>query len=265
MDRSVIQALSDDPRLLLGAPYALLLQVAHPVVDAGVLEHSNFRVAPWERLRNTLDYLYVMSYGTPEEAGAMGARVRHIHTFINGTMPDGHTPYDALDPDAYAWVHLTLAISIIRSREVFVGRLPPDVKEAFWQQWRELGTLSGVDLDALPRTWKQAEFHAAMTAEYILTRTQSVQDVRQLLANAPSPHAYLPDLAWAMPRHATHQALQTATHLLATPRERVLLGLSAPPGPLALLLKTSTRAGWPLGRMKLGDRYMKKRRSRSPR
>ncbi|MDP9398691.1 MAG: oxygenase MpaB family protein, partial [Actinomycetota bacterium] len=41
--------------VLLGGPAALLLQVAHPLVAAGVAEHSDFRADPLHRLRATLD------------------------------------------------------------------------------------------------------------------------------------------------------------------------------------------------------------------
>ena len=47
-----------DIRLLSTSGYALLLQVAHPTVGAGVLEHSNFREDPWGRLLRTLDYVH---------------------------------------------------------------------------------------------------------------------------------------------------------------------------------------------------------------
>ena len=41
--------------LLLGAgPRALLLQLAHPAVAAGVADHSDFRADPWRRLAGTL-------------------------------------------------------------------------------------------------------------------------------------------------------------------------------------------------------------------
>lgn len=41
--------------------YALLLQVAHPTVGAGVAEHSNYAQDPFGRLIRTLDYLFVMT------------------------------------------------------------------------------------------------------------------------------------------------------------------------------------------------------------
>ena len=47
-----------DARLLATAGYALLLQVSHPTVGAGVSEHSDFKADPWGRLLRTLDYTY---------------------------------------------------------------------------------------------------------------------------------------------------------------------------------------------------------------
>ena len=45
-----------DARIFVGAGYALMLQVAHPTVGAGVLEHSNYKADPWGRLFRTLDF-----------------------------------------------------------------------------------------------------------------------------------------------------------------------------------------------------------------
>ena len=58
-----------DARLMLAAGYALLLQVSHPTVGAGVSEHSRFREDPWGRLLRTLDYSYTMVHGGPRAAG----------------------------------------------------------------------------------------------------------------------------------------------------------------------------------------------------
>ncbi len=43
--------MTGDIRVLLYLPAALVLQVAHPAVGAGVDEHSVFRTDPWGRAR----------------------------------------------------------------------------------------------------------------------------------------------------------------------------------------------------------------------
>ena len=73
-----------DIRLFGTAGYALLLQVAHPTVGAGVAEHSTFQQDPWGRLHRTLDYVHGTIYGGPRLAGEIGRRVREMHRDIKG-------------------------------------------------------------------------------------------------------------------------------------------------------------------------------------
>src|SRR4051794_40144123 len=141
-----------DIRLLSTSGYALLLQVAHPTVGAGVLEHSNFREDPWGRLLRTLDYVHGSIYGGPELAGEIGRRVRAMHQGIKGVKPNGEH-YHALEPDAYAWVHATLASAFVNGHRLFGDPMTPAQAEAFWQEWLRLGRLIGVRPEDLPERW----------------------------------------------------------------------------------------------------------------
>ena len=59
-----------DARVLLMSGYALLLQVAHPTVGAGVSDHSSFLADPWGRLLRTLDVAATLVYGGDDAAAA---------------------------------------------------------------------------------------------------------------------------------------------------------------------------------------------------
>jgi uncharacterized protein (DUF2236 family) len=85
---------------------ALLLQMLHPAVLAGVWDHSNFRHDMLGRLRRTARFIAQTTYGGRDEAEAAMARVREVHRHVRGTLPDG-TPYTADDPRSLAWVHVT--------------------------------------------------------------------------------------------------------------------------------------------------------------
>src|SRR3954447_1171640 len=92
--------------------YATLLQVTHPTVGHGVHQYSSFLKDPWGRLLRTLDYVHGSIYGGPQMAGELGARVRGMHKTIRGPTPEGGK-YHAMEPEAFAWVHATLAIAIV--------------------------------------------------------------------------------------------------------------------------------------------------------
>src|SRR4051794_41832280 len=86
---------------MLGAGPALLLQVAHPTVGAGVAEHSDFQRDPWGRLFRTLDFVNMIIYGGPEGAMQTGRAIREMHKRIKGTKPDGsryHPPAPEAPP-----------------------------------------------------------------------------------------------------------------------------------------------------------------------
>src|SRR5271157_1080600 len=96
----------DVTSMLVGGIAALLLQMLHPAVLAGVWDHSNFRTDMQGRLRRTARFIALSTYGGQAEAEAVIARVRGIHDRVRGALPDG-TAYAANDPSLLAWVHVT--------------------------------------------------------------------------------------------------------------------------------------------------------------
>src|SRR5580698_10847417 len=90
---------------LLLAGRALLLQTMHPVVGAGVRDHSDYRTDPWGRLDRTITSLQIQMFGG-QRAVDEAARLREMHKAIRGVGFAGEH-YSALQPQAYAWVHLS--------------------------------------------------------------------------------------------------------------------------------------------------------------
>jgi uncharacterized protein (DUF2236 family) len=214
-----------DARLMVGAGYALLLQVSHPVVGAGVSEHSNFREDPWGRLVRTLDYTNVMVYGEPDEAVRMGRWVRNMHKRIKGVDRHGRR-YHALDPEAYAWVHATLADAIVRGHRLFGRPFAPVEVEDFWEQWRSLGRLLGVRERDLPEDWAGFERYFDDMVSNRLECTDSVRDVLDALSRPSRPPVErLPDGAWRAMRFPAARLSELATVGMLPPLLRRRFGL----------------------------------------
>lgn len=84
---SVIRRIGNSPLVpVLGGGPAVLLQVAHPLVAAGVTQHSAYHGGLWPRLLRTLRALYLMTYGTKEEAERAGQAVQRVHDTVRGTL-----------------------------------------------------------------------------------------------------------------------------------------------------------------------------------
>ena len=216
---------ASDARLLLAAGYALLLQVSHPTVGAGVSEHSQFRRDPWGRLLRTLDYTYTMVYGGPRAAAEMGASIRRRHRRIRGVTPDGRS-YHALEPRAYAWVHATLAEAIVRAHDRFARPLSIAERGLLWSEWRALGRLLGIRERDLPADWEGFGTYVTDMVAGTLERTPAVDDVLAALTRPPAPDApALRAPVWALARAPLGRVLGLATIGLLPPALRGRLGV----------------------------------------
>jgi uncharacterized protein (DUF2236 family) len=136
--------------VLAGAGAAILLQVAHRPVGAGVARHSDFAADPLRRLRHTLQYVYAAVL--PEASGARDAVagwVRAAHRPVAGTDGGGR-PYSAADPQAQLWVTATLYQAAEEARWRIWGALDDDRAEQVYRDYATLGTLLGMPADLWP-------------------------------------------------------------------------------------------------------------------
>ncbi len=135
---SVTWRVNPEPALLLAGGRALLMQLAHPGVAAGVDEHSDYRHRPLRRLARTLQLTMAISFGTREQALAAARRINDTHRRVRG---DG---YEAMDPRLLLWVHATLIDSAVVAYRTFVGPLSPAEEETYYEQAEVIGTLLGI-------------------------------------------------------------------------------------------------------------------------
>jgi uncharacterized protein (DUF2236 family) len=146
--------------LLVGGGPALLLQVAHPLVAAGVAEHSNFRQQPLQRLQRTLDLTLTIAFA--DAAGALHAvrQIERVHSIVHGKLsaavgpfPRG-TPYDANDPALLFWVHATLVDRALYVYERFVRPLSASAKVRYYEESKVVARLFGISEDLIPPAWQ---------------------------------------------------------------------------------------------------------------
>jgi uncharacterized protein (DUF2236 family) len=197
---------ASDIRLYLVMVYALLLQVAHPTVGAGVRDYSDFERQPWNRLLRTIDYVTLLVYGGARAIPA-GRSLRELHKRFTGVRDDGRR-YHALEPEAYAWVHATLIQTYVTGHAHFGTPMRPAEVERFYAEYRRLGRLIGVRERDLPPTWDGfCEYFERMLTEQ-LVRTESVDRVLQSIRRVPPPPVRVPELLWRAIRMPAADALR---------------------------------------------------------
>lgn len=200
----------DFPSMMIGGVSSLLLQMLHPAALAGVWDHSNFREDMHGRLRRTAKFIGVTTRGSTEAANAAIARVRAIHEYVAGSMPDG-TPYAANDPALLTWVHVAEARSFL----------------AAYLRYRS---------PAFPG-WRQDTYYGEMA---MLARRLGATGVPETRRDVASYLGIMrPQLRCDARTRAVASALmnQPATSVAAVPLQKVLLHAGAellPPWALAL-------------------------------
>src|SRR2546422_10878417 len=83
-DDSITRRVNRENILLLGGGRALLMQLAHPKVAAGVDEHSDFRTHPIQRLRRTIRMIMAIVFGDRDTALAAARAVNQPHGRVRG-------------------------------------------------------------------------------------------------------------------------------------------------------------------------------------
>jgi uncharacterized protein (DUF2236 family) len=143
--------------LLLGLAgmRALLMEVAHPMIAAGVANHSDFRKCPFKRLYRTMRLMSCITFGGHKTASRAVQSIRQCHSSVKGELrlptgcPSGRT-YNANDPELKLWVLATLIDSSLCLYELFVRSLSMDEKESYYQDSRRMGLLLGIPSARMP-------------------------------------------------------------------------------------------------------------------
>lgn len=148
MDVSMTARVNRERVLLVGGQRALVMQLAHPLVAAGVDQHSTFPARALDRLRRTLDLSLTMVYGAPEEARSAADQVRAVHDRVTG-IADG-SPYRANDPALLLWVNATLIDTTMTVYERFVRRLTERERRSFYAESVEPAVGFGIPRELVP-------------------------------------------------------------------------------------------------------------------
>ena len=158
---SMARRVNREAVVVLGWGRAILMQLAHPLVAAGVGAHSDFdagALAYVKRMRGTISAMLSLTFGTDAEIRQAADRINAIHRRVHGELAqpvgpyDAGTRYDATDPALLAWVHATLVDSQLRTYALFVGPLTSGEEDGYCAEAAEVGPRLGVPSGRLPLT-----------------------------------------------------------------------------------------------------------------
>jgi uncharacterized protein (DUF2236 family) len=157
---------------------AILLQLAHPAVAAGVHDHSAFRgslLASLQRMRSTVRAMLSLTFGDTEQMIAAAAGINMIHARVRGGS------YSAQDRELQRWVHATLLESIPLAYEHLVGPLTASERDRYCREAAIMEPLLGMPAGWLPRSAAQLD---AYMRDKLAGGDLQVTDTSRALARA---------------------------------------------------------------------------------
>lgn len=147
---SVLRRVAAEPVHILILQRALVLEVAHPSVGAGVDHHSRFRQQPLRRFWATVDAGLRMVWGRPAVAAAAARQVHRVHDRVHGAVPGSGRPYTAHDADLLRWVWATLVDNIEVAHGTFLRPLTGTERDRLYADMVAFATFFGIPADLLP-------------------------------------------------------------------------------------------------------------------
>jgi uncharacterized protein (DUF2236 family) len=186
---SVARRINRETFLLLGGTAALLMQVAHPLVAAGVDQHSDFRRSPVRRLVRTVDTTLAIVYGERATAESALKRIGRSHAPVRGQAADGRA-YRARDPELLLWVQTTLVMTSVRWYEAVMGRLSDADRDAYWAEGKFFAGELGVPAELFPPTYADLErYESKMLRTTVVPDATATTVARDVLR----PYRWLPE------------------------------------------------------------------------
>lgn len=178
----MIRRVSREGVVLLGGGHAVLLQLAHPFVAAGVDEYSNFQSEILHRLYRTGLFMHTLIFLNRQEALKSIKQFHAIHQRIRGRLrhragqfPAG-TPYSGVDPQTKLWVHATFVDTGLKVYEKFIKPLNPAERRRYYSDTLILAHLLDIPEEIVPQTMEEfQEYMNEMLDSNLLAVTETTQ------------------------------------------------------------------------------------------
>ena len=210
---------------------AILMELLHPSVMAGVFDKSSYRTQTERRARNTLGYVLRTTFGSTAAATRVVEGVKRVHGRIEGARPDG-VPYRALDPELIAWVHTCIPWALMNAYDRYRRPLSREEKDRYLGEQAPIGRMGGAE--RVPESVAELE-------EYVARMRPQLAWTEQTLGFLDFVAGLSPELPVGRRERFDRWASIRASMALMPEWARRLTGTSVPRSLERLWLEPSTR------------------------
>ena len=173
---------------MIGSWCALLLQLHHPLIAAGIRDHSQFQDAPFKRLFRTMLFLEIILNGSSQEKDDLIAWLNRIHIPVKGILQTegsvANLPPDTsygFTEDLQIWVVATLVFAFLQFHKILGTPLNENEKDLICSEFMMIAHRLGVPRERLPQTHAEYEQYFVQTINHLKVSPTAQAQVTQLL------------------------------------------------------------------------------------
>jgi uncharacterized protein (DUF2236 family) len=163
---------SDLPSVMIAGMGAIIMEILHPSVMAGVQDLSSYQEQPLRRGRTTFGYVITTTFANTDAATRLINAVKRMHGQVNGHRPDG-IPYRALDPELIGWVHTCIPWAVMEAYQRFRGPLTVEERDRYLREQAVIGRMGGAG--EIPETVADLEAYLEMMRPKLGVNHQTLQ------------------------------------------------------------------------------------------
>jgi uncharacterized protein (DUF2236 family) len=199
--QSMTWKVASEAVVTLGGSRAVLMQIAHPLVAMGVMNHSRYMSDPLGRAERTFMLGQFLAFGSTSAAQRAARTINRLHTHVHGTLPmqagaySSGTPFYAQDPTLLLWVHATLIDTILEIYLLFIGPLSHEEQERYYQESKKTARLLGLSANDMPQTVDDLrQYVGQMVHSNHLVATAEARQIARTVLFPPVPGILRPFL-----------------------------------------------------------------------
>lgn len=172
--------------LSVGFQRTVVTEMYEPFLLASVDDTEAVMKRPALRYDRTLQYMATLAFHDSRSVLTASDILVKIHTKVVGTEPISGLPYDANDPDAQLWIHLTAWHSVLYTYEKFgPGKLTAEEESQYWEECARAAQFQTINIDDVPRSREQMRAYYQRMRP-VLAATEATQVHVDHLLNAGS-------------------------------------------------------------------------------
>ncbi|MCP2299487.1 Uncharacterized conserved protein, DUF2236 family [Nocardia amikacinitolerans] len=179
---SLLHRYLGDRRFALALPRAVALQILHPAIAAGLVEHTHVRL--WEHKKRTVSSMITIAYSSRD----LRSLIRYGHEHVKG-VDDAGRRYHALHPEVFFFQHATYVDTLVTAIETFARPLTALEHERLYAECCDWYDRYGISTRHVPQTWPQFTEYFADACDSMLRRSAHSD---RLAAQVLRPDAWIP-------------------------------------------------------------------------